>query len=98
SIAAALLSPVAFGQSTDTPATETTFEVADVHVSPPTRNPYMRGPMVRRGLYEIRYGTMLDLVRTAYGVEAERVLGGPNWLEKDNFDVIAKLPEGATTE
>jgi len=97
-IAAALLSALAFGQSTDTPATQTTFEVADVHVSPPTRNPGMRGPMLRQGFYQIRYATMLDLVRTAYGVEAERVLGGPNWLEKDTFDVMAKLPEGATTD
>ncbi len=95
SIAAAFLSPLAFGQSAETQAT---FELADVHVSPPTKNPYMRGPMVRQGLYQIHYATMLDLVRTAYGVEAERVLGGPNWLDKDTFDVIAKLPEGTTAE
>ncbi len=38
---------------------------------------------------------MVDLVRTAYGVEADKVLGGPNWLEMDRFDVIAKVPEGA---
>src|SRR5271166_2971624 len=95
SIAAALLSAPALGQSTETQAT---FEVADVHVSPPTRNPYMRGPMVRQGLYQIRYATMLDLIKTAYGIDAERVLDGPNWLEKDTFDVIAKLPEGTTAE
>ncbi len=85
---------MAFGQISEAPIT---FEVADVHVSPPSKNPYLRGPMLRQGLYQIRYATMLDLVRTAYGVEAERVLGGPNWLEQDTFDVFAKLPEGATT-
>jgi uncharacterized protein (TIGR03435 family) len=95
---AALLSALAFGQSTETPAAATTFDLADVHVSPPIKNPYMRGPMLRQGLYQIRYATMLDLVRTAYGMEAERVVGGPNWLEKDTFDVMAKLPEGATTD
>jgi uncharacterized protein (TIGR03435 family) len=87
---AALLSSLAPAQ--------TNFEVADVQVSPPARNPFMRGPMVHHGLYEIRFATMLDLVRTAYGVEAERVLGGPNWLEQNTFDVIAKLPEGGTIE
>jgi uncharacterized protein (TIGR03435 family) len=97
-IVVALLAVSAFGQSTDTPATKTAFELADVHVSPPSRNPNLRGPMTRQGFYQIRYATMLDLVRTAYGVEAERVLGGPNWLEKDTFDVIAKLPEGATAD
>ena len=41
---------------------------------------------------------MVDLIRTAYGIEAERVLGGPNWLEDDTFDVTAKTPEGTTVE
>ena len=86
SIAAAL-----FGQTTET---KPAFELADVHVSPPARNPYLRGPMVLHGLYELRFATMVDLIRTAYGVEAERVVGGPNWLEYDTFDLIAKLPEG----
>jgi uncharacterized protein (TIGR03435 family) len=90
SIAAAL-----FGQTTEAPAA---FEIADVHVSPPTANPFLRGPMVNHGLYQIRFATMLDLIRTAYGVEAERVLGGPNWLENDTFDVIAKPPAGTTQE
>src|ERR1700722_18759724 len=77
---------------------QTTFEVTEVQVSPPARNPCMRGRMVHHGLYEIRFATMLDLVRTAYGVEAERVLGGPNWLEQNTLDVIAKLPWGGTIE
>src|SRR3984885_671256 len=92
---AALLSALAFGQSTET---KPAFEIADVHVSPPTRNPFMRGPFVRRGLYEIRFATMVDLIRTAYNTDAERVLGGPNWLEDGTFDVLAKLPEGATKD
>ena len=92
---AALLSALAFGQSTET---KPAFEIADVHVSPPTRNPFMRGPLVRRGRYEIRFATMVDLIRTAYGTDAERVLGGPNWLEDGTFDVLAKLPEGATKD
>ena len=100
STAAALLSAVAFGQSTapQSSASQPTFQLADVHVSPSARNPFLRGPMTPHGLYELRFATMLDLIRTAYGVEAERVLGGPNWLEDDTFDVIAKLPEGMTQE
>jgi uncharacterized protein (TIGR03435 family) len=41
---------------------------------------------------------MLDLVRTAYGVEPEKVVGGPNWLASDRFNVIAKVPAGTTQE
>jgi uncharacterized protein (TIGR03435 family) len=92
---AVVLSGLAFGQSTET---KPAFEIADVHVSPPTRNPFMRGPMVRSGRYEIRVATMVDLVSRAYGVEAERVLGGPNWAENDTYDVIAKAPPGTTAE
>jgi len=33
---------------------------------------------------------MMDLIRTAWGIEADGVYGGPNWLETDRFDVIAK--------
>src|ERR1700678_2271961 len=98
SIAAALFCAAAFSQSTapQSSASQPTFELADVHVSPVARNPFLRGPMTLHGLYEIRFATMLDLIRTAYGVEAERVLGGPNWLENDRLDVFATPPEGAT--
>jgi len=33
---------------------------------------------------------MLDLIKTAYGVDADLVFGGPSWLEWDRFDVTAK--------
>ena len=65
------------------------FEVADIHTSPRTTNNFMRA-MLRGGRYEIHNATMVDLIRTAYSIDADKVLGGPNWLEFDRFDVIAK--------
>ena len=91
----AFLAGLAFGQSVET---KPAFDIADVHISPPTRNAFLRGPVIRKGRYEIRHATMVDLVKTAYNVDAERVVGGPIWLENDTFDVIAKTPEGATVE
>ena len=41
---------------------------------------------------------MLDLIKTAYGVDADTVLGGPAWLETDRFDVTAKAPAAASPE
>jgi len=41
---------------------------------------------------------MLDLVAAAYGVDGELVVGGPNWLELDRFDVFAKAPANATPD
>jgi uncharacterized protein (TIGR03435 family) len=84
----ALVCAAAFGQSTR-PA----FQIADVHASIPTRNPNMQGGVLRAGRYEIRKATMLDLIKTAYGVDPDVVFGGPSWLEWDRFDVIAKAPE-----
>ena len=91
----ALLSGAAFGQSTER------FEAADVHVSPHSDNNFnlfMRGPQTRAGRYEIRTATMVDLIGTAYGVDGDKVYGGPNWLEMDRYDVTAKLPAGSTPD
>ncbi len=41
---------------------------------------------------------MVDLVRTAWGVDADKVVGGPDWLEMDRFDVVTKAPAGSTPE
>jgi uncharacterized protein (TIGR03435 family) len=91
---AALLSAVASGQSTDSrPA----FVLADVHVSPRSPTSVMR-PSSRAGRYELRSATMVDLIRTAYAVDAQNVLGGPSWLEYDRFDLVALVPPNTTPD
>jgi uncharacterized protein (TIGR03435 family) len=94
-ILVALLTGAAFGQGTDTPPA---FEAADVHVSAPSTNPFMRGEILRGNRYELRNATMVDLIRTAYGVDGETVVGGPSWLESDRYDVIAKAPPASSPE
>ena len=93
----ALLSSSAFGQST---APAPVFDLADVHPSARTTNPnpFMTGGILRGGRYNLRNATMLDLIRTAYGVDSDTVLGGPNWLELDRFDLIANAPPGTPPE
>src|SRR6516162_6213582 len=91
----AFLLGAAFGQTADR------FEAADVHASPHTDNNFnlfMRGPQTRAGRYEIRTATMVDLISTAYGVDGDKVYGGPNWLEMDRYDVTGKLPEGPSSK
>jgi uncharacterized protein (TIGR03435 family) len=85
---AALAAPL----SGQTAAPAPSFEIADVHAG--SRNPSvgMSGGVLRDGRYELHDATMVDLVRTAYGVDAERVIGGPSWLELDKFTVIGKAP------
>ena len=91
----ALLSGPAFGQASDTPPA---FEAADVHVSAPGTNPFMRGPVLRGNRYELKNATMVDLIRTAYSVDGDTVVGGPSWLESDRYDVIAKAPLSSPPE
>jgi uncharacterized protein (TIGR03435 family) len=38
----------------------------------------------------------VDLIKTAYGVDDEKLFGGLNWLETDRFDVIAKVPSSTS--
>ena len=85
------------------PTTDTKpeFEIAGVHASTKTDNQpinqFMRSSAAR-GRYEMKNATMADLIRTAYGYDPDKILGGPNWLELDRFDIVAKMPEDTTPD
>jgi uncharacterized protein (TIGR03435 family) len=90
----ALLAAAAFAQTAETPQ----FEVAEVDKSAHEVRPMTQGPFFTGGRYEVRQASMLDLIRMAYGVDPERVYGGPSWLEMDRFDVFAKTPGASTAQ
>lgn len=77
---------------------ETAFEIADVHISPKSYTAFFRSSGPRGGRYEIHNATMVDLIRMAYEMEPDKILGGPSWLESDRFEVIGKTPPDATLE
>lgn len=89
-----ILALLAFGQNTEPPQ----FVAADVHVSAPTQNQFMRVPSTRRERYEVKNASIVDLIGLAYSSNATKILGGPSWLEMDRFDVIAKQPPQTTAE
>ncbi len=75
------------------------FDIADVHTSPRAdwvKNQLHRmdGGLLAGNRYEIRRATLLDLIRTAYGVDADKILGGPSWLDYDRFEIVAKTKPG----
>ena len=72
------------------------FEAAEIRPSGPVLNPYtlMSGGVLRGERYDLRKATMLELISVAYNVDQAIVLGGPNWLEFDRFDVAGKAPAG----
>jgi len=91
------ISPLALAQ---TPAE---FEVASVKMATPT--PYMAKAMNKTGgpgtsdPSQLTYtnAPMQALLEDAFGVRKHQ-LSGPPWLNQSRFDVLAKLPPGATRE
>jgi uncharacterized protein (TIGR03435 family) len=86
---------LAFGQ-TGEPLPK--FEAADIHPSAKSANAFARPSPVRNGRYEIKNASMVDLIAIGYGFSADKVVGGPNWVELDRFDVAAKVPSNTTPE
>ncbi len=92
---AAVFSAAASPQAADPPR----FEAADIHVSVPSaniRSNFMQGPFVGGGRFEIRKATMLDLIRLGWSVQPDKIVGGPNWIGLDRFDLLAKAPAAAS--
>jgi uncharacterized protein (TIGR03435 family) len=42
--------------------------------------------------------TLKDLIRSAYGVVADQITGGPDWIAKDQFDMEAKAERASSLE
>jgi len=70
------------------------FEAADVHVSAAGGN--QSGGFLPNGRLEFRSTTLLRLISVAYSVPVDRVAGGPNWIDADRFDVVAKAAGSAS--
>jgi len=83
-----LLAGTAWAQSAPTKPLPT-FEAADVHAAPYRSSPFANGGVLRGDRYIWHQATIVDLVAAAYGINVEMVQGGPPWLERDRFEVVA---------
>lgn len=94
---AALLAGAALSQDNGTP---TAFIAADVHPTVESANSNLnrvsRGPYTGAGRYELKAATLVDMIVSAYGISSDKVVGGPNWLDYDRFDIRAVTPPNAT--
>jgi len=91
----ALLSASSLAQ---TPVVSKSFLIADVHPSPFTSNPFMHGNSIQGDRYFLTQATIIDLIATAYGVDADNVHGGPAWLERNHYDIRARVPPKTTQD
>jgi len=95
-ICTALPAGAAFAQDNEPPAKPAAFDLADVHASKPGVNDF--NFFINGGSVEVRGGTMLDLIETAFSVHENEVIGGPGWLNTDRFDITAKAPTASSEE
>lgn len=64
------------------------FEVATIKPSKPDEKG--NAILVRGGRFSTINTTLLSLVEFAYEVQAHQVVGGPDWMASDKFDIAAK--------
>jgi uncharacterized protein (TIGR03435 family) len=97
---AVLAASLAFGQRAET----LTFEVASVKPAPvPSTGGVFFGPArggpgtPDPGQITWSFVRLKDLITTAYDVKPYQV-SGPGWLDTERYNVVAKVPAGATKE
>jgi uncharacterized protein (TIGR03435 family) len=98
-IVIAALSARAFAQTPDTAA----FEVASIRPSPPIEQnarvflgPPRGGPGTSDpGQITWKYAALRNILTTAFDVQTFQ-LTAPDWLQNERFDIVAKVPPGAT--
>ena len=73
------------------------FDSVEIRSAAPNTMPQMRRRF-GNGRYELHNATAVDLIRTAWGVEADSISGGPDWLDLNRYDVIALAPATATPD
>jgi uncharacterized protein (TIGR03435 family) len=91
-----LLTGTVFAENAEPQPPQPKFDAAAIQSSVRARgfNPPMTGGVLRGDRFDLRRATMLDLIRTAWNVDPERIFGGPDWLEMDQFDIAARAPQG----
>jgi uncharacterized protein (TIGR03435 family) len=74
-------------------APDPTFEVASVRPNKTGDGRVMLG-LQPGGRFTATNVPLRLLIRQAYEIQEFQIVGGPNWLGSDRFDVVAKAPEG----
>jgi uncharacterized protein (TIGR03435 family) len=95
-LAALLLTSACPSPSYAQTGTGPAFEVASVKRSDPSRRSMM-STKTSPGQYVSTNQPLRSLIMNAYGVKAWRFVA-PDWLRTERYDVVARVPEGATKE
>jgi len=80
------------------------FEVASIKPSPPMDPMVLMSGKAHLGTHidgarvDIGYSPLIALIMAAYEIKLPFQVTGPSWLNNTFFDIVAKLPEGATKD
>jgi uncharacterized protein (TIGR03435 family) len=88
----AFVLPVAIAGNSATRAAEPSFDVASIKPSSPGALGSAFGGL-HHGTFTATNVSLREVLAAAYGMSQPRVIG-PDWLDKDRFDIIAKSPPG----
>jgi uncharacterized protein (TIGR03435 family) len=86
-----------------TPPAGPSFEVASIKPAEPITPEAFRSGRIRIGMKvdgaRVDFGGMplTELLRAAFGVKPYQI-SGPDWMGSQRFDIVAKLPDGATQD
>ena len=85
------LAATAWPLAAQQPATPPRFEVASIR---PNKSPATYPTVTGRspGRYAITSATLVDLIRDAYSFRWSSVVGGPDWVRLERFDIVATAP------
>lgn len=65
------------------------FEAAAIHPNP-SGNEGSLVDLEPTGRFTVKNSTLKTLIRAAYGVQNDQIIGGPKWLDTDKYDIDAK--------
>src|SRR4051794_20776289 len=90
-VVGALVPPRLAAQVVTSPANRPAFAVASVK---PNKSADLGGSFGGRpgGQVVVRNNTLRNIIRNAYQLQNFQMVGGPDWLDTDRFDITAKAP------
>jgi len=78
-------------------AQASSFEVASIKLVNPPVGPHMVSLVINHDKLNIDAAEFRQIVGLAYAIQRVRVLGGPNWADSDQFDIVAKAESANAT-
>ena len=86
-VVGALATPAA--QSAQTAASRPSFDVASIRRNVSADQGASVRPLPGGGL-TITNNTLFNIIRNAYNVQSVQIIGGPDWINRDRWDIVAK--------